>query len=294
MTIASKESLIKTAERAGIVIPGQDDMTRDEYYERLKKELDTSGAQTAKKPADEEPEKEETPAKDRLSTKRKKQKKAREHTGKAHEFKGLESEAKASEKATKTPKKAIAPKKKTSPKKAKSDGDTDKPRPKTKKPVKATAKARTADELKQEVEHEGKTLDDAPRLPKKAPTLPQKAKTPKKKASPKKKPADIKVVESRARGAIVGFWVILFEENADLYAAGNIDGMKTDEQITESLREEFDKTSAVFSQVPMVRSRYHRGVLTGGAVPARMSPRYVPECDPNILLPRAFRAKKDA
>ncbi len=87
----------------------------------------------------------------------------------------------------------------------------------------------------------------------------------------------------RPRGVTTGLsiqdaWVHVFERNAK---ARKCDRM-TDDEIGAFMVGEFPGyTSVVFHKVQIVRTRYNRGGLTRGVVPAKESVRYDENGDPN-------------
>lgn len=95
------------------------------------------------------------------------------------------------------------------------------------------------------------------------------------KASTSKNGHETTISRSEGRTLKLGVnrtWVHLFEENEALAKKGKA---RADEEITAFLNKEFpDRKSAVFAAVATVRSRYNRGVLTGGKEPKIQSKPY--------------------
>jgi len=88
------------------------------------------------------------------------------------------------------------------------------------------------------------------------------------------------------------FWGYLFFLN-ELYAQRGFHKLVlTDEQISLQMRSVFQRNSAVFDQVQMVRGRFNRGVLLGKQ-PGRFSYRYVRDEEGTLVRKASRAAHKD-
>jgi hypothetical protein len=89
--------------------------------------------------------------------------------------------------------------------------------------------------------------------------------------SKKAKVREMKVVGKTTGLGVAKTWAKLFVNNEKSSKQQKL----TDEQISKAMKKEFpDRGSDIFDHVQLVRNRYNKGVLTGGAVPAELAKRY--------------------
>lgn len=89
-----------------------------------------------------------------------------------------------------------------------------------------------------------------------------------KKKAVKKEETQGKIVGKTTGLNVKGAWCSVFSQNEKLVKAKRM----TDEDISKWIKKEFpERHSAVFDHVRIVRTRYNRGILTGGEVPDQQS-----------------------